>query len=38
MLQRLRQLLTSVPSITVVGLLSAYLLIGFFVVPALLKW
>ncbi|MCB2041816.1 MAG: DUF748 domain-containing protein, partial [Rhodoferax sp.] len=38
MLQRLRQLLTSVPSITVVGLLSAYLLIGFFVVPAVLKW
>ena len=38
MLQRLRKLLTSVPSITVVGLLSAYLLIGFFLVPALLKW
>ena len=38
MLQRLRQLLTSVPSITVVGLLSAYLLVGFFVLPAVLAW
>ncbi len=37
-LQRLRKLLTSVPSITVVGLMSAYLLVGFFLLPAVLKW
>jgi len=38
MFQRLRKLLTSVPSITVVGLVSAYLLVGFFVLPAVLRW
>ena len=38
MILRLRKLLTSVPSITVVGLLSAYLLVGFFALPAVLRW
>lgn len=38
MIQRLRKLLTSVPSMTVVGLLSAYLLVGFFVLPVALRW
>ena len=38
MLQCLRTRLTSIPSITVVGVFSAYPLLGFFVLPAVLKW
>jgi hypothetical protein len=38
MFKRLRKLLTSTPSITIVGLVSVYLLAGFFLLPAVLKW
>jgi|GEM_PF-1224724 len=38
MFKRLRKILTSTSSITIVGLVSVYLLVGFFLLPALLKW
>ena len=38
MLNRFKKILFSVPSITVVGVFSAYPLLRFFVLPAVLKW
>ncbi len=37
-MNRLRKLVTSVPSITIIAMMVVYLVLGFLVVPAVLKW